>query len=308
MTPATTALLDRPLVLGASGMVGGAFYRHLRDRGSAAHGTRFTRPGAGLEEFTLAGDVAGLLGRVRPSLVILASALTFVDYCEAHPEETHQRNVRQIEPLVAWCRTHDVPLVFFSTDYVFDGAAGPYAEEAPPAPLNVYGRSKLEGERLVASVPRHAVLRITNVFDAGEDDKSFVSRCIAHLREGRPLTVPADQIATPTYAPWLAAHTTILIARGVLCAEGGPRTLHVACDEAVSRLTFARRVAELLGADPGLIEGKPTSELGQPAQRPLRGGLRNDRLKALLGAEKLPLEDALRDALPGYRRRYEAQA
>jgi dTDP-4-dehydrorhamnose reductase len=305
---ATTALLERPLVLGASGMVGGAFFRHLRALGHAAHGTRFTRSGAGLEEFTLAGDVAGLLERVRPSLVILASALTFVDYCEVHPEETHERNVRQIEPLVEWCRARDVPLLFFSTDYVFDGTAGPYDEDAAPAPLNVYGRSKLEGERLVASVPRHAVLRVTNVFDAGDDDKSFVSRCIAHLREGRPLTVPTDQTATPTYAPWLAAHTTILIARGVLLTGGEPRTLHVACDEAVSRLTFARRVAELLGADAGLIGGRPTSELDQPARRPLQGGLRNDRLKKLLGLQKLPLEDALRDALPGYRRRYEARA
>jgi dTDP-4-dehydrorhamnose reductase len=230
-----------------------------------------------------------------------------VDYCEAHPEETQARNVDQLRPIVAWCGDRDVPLVFFSTDYVFDGANGPYREDAAPAPLNVYGRSKLAGERLVATLPRHAVLRITNVFDAGHDRKNFLHRCAEHLRDRRPLRVPADQWATPTFAPWLADQTLTLIERGVLCDASGPRTLHVACDDLVSRLDFARRVAVLLGADPAIIDGRPTAELGQAAPRPLRGGLRNDALKGLLGVPALPLEQALREVLPRLRSVYDAR-
>lgn len=299
------AVLERPVVLGASGLVGGAFHRALGARGCAVRGTYLSRAGAGLDPLDLAGDTPGYLASARPSLVVLASALTHVDYCEAHPDETQARNVDQLRPIVAWCGEHDVPLVFFSTDYVFDGAAGPYAEDARPAPLNVYGRSKLAGERLVATLPRHAVLRITNVFDAGHDEKNFLHRCVEHLRDRRPLRVPSDQWATPTFAPWLADQALTLIERGVLCGASGPRTLHIASDDLVSRLEFARRVAALLGADAAIIEGKSTAELGQAAPRPLRGGLRNDALKRLLGVPALALDQALREVLPRMRRIYD---
>lgn len=302
-----SGVLARPLVLGASGLVGGAFHRELAGRGAAVRGTYMTRAAQGLEPLDLAGDTAAYLAAVGPSLVILASALTHVDYCETHAEETQSRNVDALRPIVDWCGEHEVPLVFFSTDYVFDGAAGPYAEDAPPAPLNVYGRSKLAGERMVATLPRHAVLRVTNVFDVGHDEKNFLHRCVEHLRDRRPLVVPVDQWATPTSAPWLAGQAVALIERGVLCGASGPRTLHVACDDLVSRLEFARRVAALLEADATAIEGRPTTELGQAAPRPLRGGLRNDALKRLLGVPALPLDLALREVLPRMRKVYAAR-
>ncbi len=300
----TSNPLERPLVLGGSGLVGGAFYRALSGRGHAVRGTFHTRPAEGLEPLDLAGDTAAYLASVRPSLVILASALTHVDYCETHPEETHAQNVDALEPLVGWCAERDVPLVFFSTDYVFDGAAGPYAEDAPPRPINVYGRSKLVGERRVGALSRHAVLRITNVFDVGHDTKNFLHRCVEHLRDRRPLVVSDDQWATPTSAAWLAAQTLELIASGALCGIESPRTLHVACDDLVSRVEFARRVADRLGADASLIEARPTVTLGQAAPRPRRGGLRNDLLKRLLGLGALPLEAALDEALPRMRSLY----
>jgi dTDP-4-dehydrorhamnose reductase len=295
------AALERPVILGASGLVGGAFHRELRRRGHAVRGTFLTRETPGLEPLDLAGDTASWLDRADATLVVLASALTHVDYCETHPEETHARNVAALEPIVAWCAARDVPLLFFSTDYVFDGAAGPYAEEAAPRPLSVYGRSKLEGERLVATLDRHAILRITNVFDVGHDEKNFLHRCIVHLRDRTPLVVPADQWATPTSAAWLARQTLDLTERGLLLVGEGTRLLHVACDDLVSRVEFAVRVAGLLGADASVVEGRPTAELRQAAPRPLRGGLDNHRLKRLLGVAELPLDDALRELLPRMR-------
>jgi len=303
----TREALERPLVLGASGLVGGAFHRALRARGHAVRGTFHRHPVEGLEPLDLAGDTTAFLAVREPSLVVLASALTHVDHCETHPDETQARNVSALDPIVDWCGARDVPLVFFSTDYVFDGEAGPYAEDATPRPLNVYGRSKLDGERRVGTLPRHAVLRITNVFDAGHDDRTFLHRCVESFRDRRPLVVPADQWATPTSAAWLADQALDLIARGTLCGGGGPRLLHVACDELVSREGFARRVAALLGADPSLIDARPTASLGQAAPRPLRGGLRNDLLKRLLGVSALPLDAALNEALPRMRTLYAAR-
>jgi dTDP-4-dehydrorhamnose reductase len=297
----------RTVILGASGLVGGSFHRELEARGQAARGTYLTRAVPGLDCLDLAGDTAAYLDRNDPTLVILASALTHVDYCESHPEETYARNVSALEPIVAWCAARDVPLVFFSTDYVFDGAAGPYGEDATPRPLSVYGRSKLDGERLVSTLQRHAILRITNVFDVGHDTKNFLHRCIEHLRDRKPLVVPADQWATPTSAPWLARQTLDLIDRGVLLGEQGPRVLHVSCDDLVSRVEFALRVASMLGADATLVEGRPTETLQQAALRPLRGGLDNHLLKRLLGVPSLPLDEALREALPRMQKLYAAR-
>jgi dTDP-4-dehydrorhamnose reductase len=296
--------LSRPLVIGASGLVGGAFLRCLA-RAGRVRGTwhRHRRPG--LEHFSLDQNPAVFLDRCAPTLVVLASALTHVDYCETHPDETFALNVDAVRPVVAWCRLRNVPLLFFSSDYVFDGSGGPYAENAMPAPLSVYGRSKLEAERLVAAAPLGTILRITNVFDVGLDDRNFLVRLVASLRERRPTIVPDDQLATPTYATWLAAQALALIERRHLCAPGSDRILHVACDDLLSRFDFARRVALRLGADAGLVQGRATAALGQTAARPLRGGLRNARLKTLLEVSALPLDRALDDLAPRLRERRE---
>ena len=301
-SPAAGAPLARPLVIGASGLVGGAFHAHLGRAGSKPVGTYFRQQRPGLLPFTLAGQAREFLDEHAPTLVIAASALTHVDYCESHEAETMERNVEQLRPIAAWCTVHDVPLVYFSTDYVFDGADGPYDEQAPPRPISVYGRSKWLAEQVVFQTPRHAVLRITNVFDIGLDDRNFLHRCITNLRDRRPLVVPSDQLATPTYATWLADHTVRLVQAGTLLADHSPRLLHASCDDLVSRADFARRVAAMLDADGAMIEERTTAELKQPAPRPLRGGLKNDRWKALLGERRLPLDDALQDCLPRMRR------
>ena len=99
-----------------------------------------------------------------------------------------------------------------------------------------------------------------------------------------------------------------LLERNRLCAMGAPRILHVGCDELLSRVDFARRIAVALGADPALIVGRTTSELRQAAPRPLRGGLRNDLLKRLLGVPRIAFDEALADLLPRMRELYGAAA
>jgi len=295
-----------PLVIGASGLVGGAFYRRLKQLGCDPLGTYHTHPKPELLPLDLSTDRAldSFDSGIAARLVVMAGAMTHVDRCETHPDEARRQNVENVGRVVEWCRKHERPLVFFSTDYVFDGHAGPYAEDAPTRPLSVYGRTKLEAEALVLTLPRSVVLRITNVFDIGLDDRNFVHRCVTSLRDRRSLVVPSDQVATPAYASWLAEQTVTLWERGAILCPASPRLLHVGCDENVSRGELARRVARLLGADASLIEERPTAALGQAAPRPLRGGLRNAAWKQLLGVERLSLDDALHDVLPRMRRLY----
>jgi len=306
--PTPAARPVRALVIGASGLVGGAFFAALRERGHDVAGTHGSRPKPGLVHFDFKQhlNLAQLVnGR---DLVVLASALTHVDHCESHAEEAWARNVDDVGRVADACRAAGAALLSFSTDYVFDGAAGPYAEDATVRPLSVYGKTKLAGEALVAGLPRALVIRITNAFDIGYDDRNFVHRCVTYLRDRRQLIVPADQWATPCYATWLARQAVTLIERGAILARDSiqetPRLLHAGCDDLVSRGELARRVARLLQADAGIIEERPTAALAQPAPRPLRGGLRNDHWKRLLGVERLPLDDALADCLPRMKELY----
>src|SRR5262245_39333643 len=294
----------RVLVIGASGLVGGACFAALRARGHDVAGTHGSRPRPGLVpfDFNQHSNLAELVsGR---ELVVMASALTHVDYCESHADEAQARNVDDLRRVREACRAAGAALLTFSTDYVFDGHAGPYREDALVRPLSVYGRSKLAGEAVVSTLPRALVVRITNVFDIGFEDRNFVHRCVTRLRDRKPLVVPSDQLATPMYATWLAAHCVTLWERGAILAPDSPKLLHAGCDDLVSRGELARRVARLLGADASLIEERPTAALGQAAPRPLRGGLRNDHWKRLLGVERLGLDDALEDCLPRMKELY----
>jgi dTDP-4-dehydrorhamnose reductase len=306
-TPPAPPRFAHVLVIGASGLVGGAFHARLGRSPLRVTGTSHAHPRAGLVPFELGPAPDAFLDALAPDLVVVASAMTHVDRCEAEPDEARRRNVDELRPIADWCTRRGAGLLYLSTDYVFDGTAGPYVEDAAPNPLSVYGRSKLAAEMLVGAVPRSLVLRITNVFDIGYDDRNFVHRCVTHLRDRLPLVVPADQLATPAYATWLADQSVTLIERGAILTLEAPRLLHAGCDDLVSRGELARRVAALLGADASLIAERPTAELGQAAPRPLLGGLRNDRWKSLLGVERLPLDDALHDCLPRMRRLYAGQ-
>lgn len=300
--PHATPRFAHALVIGASGLVGGALHARLGRAPLRVTGTSHAHPRQGLVPFQLGPAPEPFLDAVRPDLVVMASAMTHVDRCESEPDEARRRNVDELRPIVAWCALHGAPMLYFSSDYVFDGAAGPYAEDAEPHPISVYGRSKRAAEQLVGTVPGGLVVRITNVFDIGFEDRNFVHRCVTQLRDRKPLVVPGDQLATPAYATWLAEHAVTLLERGAILREDSPSLLHAGCDDLVSRGELARRVAALLGADASLIEERPTAELGQAAPRPLRGGLKNDRWKALLGVERLSLDAALQDCLPRMRR------
>src|SRR5262245_16492716 len=165
------------LVIGASGLVGGAFHERLTAAGLRVTGTSHSHPRPGLAPFELGLRPEPFLDQVAPDLVILASAMTHVDRCETEPAEAQRRNVDEVAPIAGWCAGRKVPFLYFSTDYVFDGREGPYDESAPVHPLSVYARTKLAAERLVAEVPGSLVIRITNVFDIGREDRNFVHRC-----------------------------------------------------------------------------------------------------------------------------------
>ncbi|HEU5117025.1 MAG TPA: sugar nucleotide-binding protein, partial [Isosphaeraceae bacterium] len=187
----------------------------------------------------------------------------------------------------------DARFVAFSTDYVFDGHDGPYDESAPTNPLSVYGRAKRDAEQALAEALGDSLLtvRTTWVYGPERQGKNFAYQLARSLGEGRAVVCPTDQVSNPTYGPDVAKAVVEVVVRGV------SGLIHVAGPEYVPRPEFARAVSRTLGLDTSRIEEKPTSELGQPAARPLRGGLLTRRLDSLIPGAMRPMSQALGDLL-----------
>ncbi len=300
-------LWRRPLIVGASGQVGAECCRALTSRGvTPLMSTSQTTSAHGFVTLDLARilgveEVAAVLEPTRPDLILCAGAMTFVDGCEADPERASRVNTYGPSALAAYAHAHRIPFVYFSSDYVFDGTPerpGPYTENAPARPLNVYGRTKLQGEQAVLRVhPGALVVRTSWVYGPDAAGKNFISSMVRQLRAGQAVRVPSDQISTPTFNRDLAQVTLQLAAAGA----GG--VVHVTGPEMMSRLELAHAVARFFRLDAGLLQGVPTRDLGQTALRPLLSGLLSHRLQGILPKAGLrPLQEGLEETAASFGR------
>lgn len=270
----------KTLIIGASGLVGGA----LRTAFPDATGTYFRSPRPDLVplDITDAAAVDTLVDRIAPELILLPAAQPNVDRCETEPGESERVNVtgtRHVAEAAARIRAR---LVYFSTDYVFDGTAGPYPPEAPTAPIQVYGRHKLAAETIVRTTAAdHLIVRACGVYGYQPAGKNFVMALARLAAAQERMRVPSDQWGTPTLADNLAAavHELAYSAHRGIVHPVGPDYL--------TRIAFARLAAEVFGYDDGFLQPVSTPELKQPAARPLRGGVDNRSTQALLQRTRL---------------------
>lgn len=288
----------KALIIGASGQVGGALSSLCVRRRIEVYGT--SRRGQGFLNLDLAdpATIAPVFEKASPDLVLLCSAMTAVDECERNPKRAGLINAAGPAAVAAACRQAGAKLVYFSTEYVFDGAAGPYGEEDAPNPVSVYGRSKLEGERACLELPGALALRTTVVYSHDPDSSNFVMQLIGSHKAGAKMRVPSDQYSNPTYAPELAAAALDLAEKG---ASG---IYNVVGPDWLNRYEFALKACAAFGFDPAFLEPKPTAELGQAARRPLKAGLRTEKLAAALGRNLPPAEESLRK-IAGILKQYE---
>jgi dTDP-4-dehydrorhamnose reductase len=281
----------RALVIGAGGQVGGALVRELATRGHAVVATCWRVPveGATRLDLTDTAAVERVLSDAAPDWIFCPAGMTAVDSCEDHPEEARRANVTGPLAAARAGALLGAGFTYFSTEYVFGGEAGPYGEDDPPRPLSVYGQTKLEGERAVlAEIPRALVVRTTVVYGPERQEKNFVYQLLRCLRAGETMRVPADQISSPTYNADLAHSCVELVDRGAV------GLFHLAGGEVMDRYTFALTACRVFDLDPSGVVPVTTASLNQRAPRPLKGGLRIERVLALLRTELRSPEAGLR--------------
>lgn len=265
------------LLTGASGLLGWELQRSLAVLGPVL------APDSAL--FNLA-EPAGMVRALRewqPELVVNAAAYTAVDRAESEPALAMTLNAHAPGVLAEECRRLGVMLLHYSTDYVFDGSrSGSYAETDEPAPVNVYGRSKLAGERAIQQVGcRHLIVRTGWLY--GVRRPNFVSRISELLTEQSEVPVVADQIGSPCWVRWLAEATAFMLAARApqAWAEHG-ELYHLAPAASASRYELAMAVREL-SAGPGMPRPVATADYPLPARRPANSLLDCSRVEADFG-------------------------
>lgn len=262
------------LIFGASGLVGGNMLKYFKTKPEIeVVGTHFSFETPDTVPFNTldleAKDNFDVIG-FNPDVIVNCGALTWVDYCEENIDESYTKTVVSAINTLKLAEQTNSKFLYIGTDYVFDGANGPYTELDQVHPLNVYARHKLEAETLVLNTSAENLsLRITNVYGNEIRDKNFVSRLVnlAKTGEQHSLKLPYDQYATPVNAADIAKAAYLLL------TDNKSGVYNIASTDFVNRMQLADLVLKNIKDHQVEIIPISTAELDPPAKRPLVGGL-----------------------------------
>jgi dTDP-4-dehydrorhamnose reductase len=284
------------LITGANGLLGQFLVKVLMARGIPVVAT-----GKGKSRLPFADDyrtldftdrdsVRSVLFETRPSVVVHAGALTQVDPCELDPDECYRVNVDGTELLLNETRRIGARFIFISTDFVFDGSAGPYKETDALCPISIYGDSKSKAERLVQeSGAAWSIVRTILVYGTPfvGTRSNIITWAKDNLEQGKVIKVVSDQWRTPTYVGDLAHGIALIIERG---AKG---IYHISGKDLLTPYDMAWKTANLLGLDTSLLQKVNGSTFTQAGRRPARTGFIIDKAIRDLGYAPVSFEEGI---------------
>jgi len=286
----------RILVCGQHGQVS----RELQQRLNVSN--EVVVPGRDQLDLTQPEHIRQQVRQVRPDLIINAAAYTAVDQAESEPDVAFAINATAPGILAEEALVLGIPLIHYSTDYVFDGSKNaPYTEDDTPNPLGVYGQSKLAGEQAITAVQgQHLILRTSWVYST--HGRNFLLTMQRLLQEKPELRIVADQIGAPTWAGTIANSTLALIERWQTGQAGDWGTYHLTAQGETSWFGFAQAIGEALkeqGKPCAQLLPIPSSDYPTPATRPLNSRLDCSRLLREWGVSQPDWQTALHECLAG---------
>lgn len=295
--------MDKLLIIGSTGLVGSKVAALAAKHGFEAYNTQHTRkwPSPDFLELDITdrGATAELIEKIRPRVVINTAAVTNVDFCETHREVAQSVNVDGAKNVADAVRKTQSRLIHVSTDYVFDGRVGHYEEADTPNPVQYYGKTKLEAEKIVSNLPSFAIARPSVIYgwapllSNGEIGSSkpmnFAMFVLDKLKRRERVRAVRDQYASPTFADDLGG-ALLSLAR----AQGNG-IFHTAGRSCQSRYEFAVKLAEIFGYPIGQIDPVYSSEFKQIAERPKNSCLRIEKTERFLGTTLFSVEQGIRE-------------
>jgi dTDP-4-dehydrorhamnose reductase len=284
----------RILISGQHGQVSQALQQHLQSMGELIV--------LGRDQLDLSQpeSIRPVVRDIKPDLIINAAAYTAVDQAESEPDLAFAINATSPGVFAEEAAALGVPLIHYSTDYVFDGSkAGAWIEADTPNPLGVYGNSKLAGERAIAAAGgQHLILRTSWVYSL--TGRNFLLTMQRLLQEREKLSIVADQIGAPTWAGTIAASTGALIERWRDGAPGAWGVYHLTASGEKSWFGFAEAIGQQLinsGKPCAALEPIASSAYPTPAARPLNSRLDCSLLQRQWGVSQPDWHDALLECL-----------
>jgi dTDP-4-dehydrorhamnose reductase len=243
-------------------------------------------------DITNATAVDEIVSRFKPAVIVNTAAMTNVDACESQRDEAKKLNVDAVAYFIDALKKHspECHFIHLSTDFVFDGEAGPYKEEDEPNPLSYYAETKLEAEKLVRnSGIKWAILRTIIVYGIVDNmsRSNVVLWAKQALSNGQKINVVDDQFRSPTLAEDLAEGC-------ILCAEKKATGIyHVSGKDIMSVLELVYRVADFWKLDRSLVTPVKSETIKQPAKRPPRTGFIIEKAKKVFGYNPRSFEEGL---------------
>jgi len=285
----------RILVIGANGMLGQRvinFYSRQENiellGGSVEPEPVYTNNDYVCCDLSKRDNVKKVIYDFYPDFVVNTAAYTNVDKSEVERETAWKINVKGVEYIAEACRVVDAHLIHISSDYIFDGTKGPYNETAVPNPLGYYGRTKLASENaLKISGTIYTILRTNVLYGIAESRPDFVRWLVNTVRKGEKVRIVTDQINNPTYIDDLVQ----AISKVLEFKKQG--IYNIGGKEFLSRYDFSLKIADYFNLDKTLIIPIVTSELNQPAARPLKSGLIILKAETEFGYKPLTIIESL---------------
>lgn len=235
-------------------------------------------------------EVEAVVGNFEPNIIINTAAMTNVDACENDKEQCWLLNVTAVEYLLKAAKKNQTHFIHLSTDFVFDGKAGPYAETDQPNPVSYYGKSKLAAEKLVAaSTTSWSIVRTIIVFGVGEkmSRSNIVLWAKDALAKGEPLTIVNDQLRSPTLAEDLAMGCWLIT------QQKATGIYHISGKDMMSIIDLVYAVADFYGYDKSIVSPISSSVLNQAAKRPPKTGFILDKAINKLGYQPHSFKEGL---------------
>ncbi|MGO9166025.1 MAG: SDR family oxidoreductase [Candidatus Sulfotelmatobacter sp.] len=296
------------VVTGASGLLGASVLRSALDLGWEAiglcHQHVIRDPAIHIASVDLTDDSSTrtLLLDLRPEVIVHCAAATNVDWCEDNPRQAEAINVQASATLAEIACTLNARLMYISTDAVFDGGKGGYVETDEPAPLNVYARSKLAGEREALRRRPPAIVARVNIYGWNAQDKhSLAEWVLRELEQGRQVPGFTDVFFTPI----LVNHLVPVLFDMLQHELSG--LYHIAGSERTSKFEFARRVAAAFGFDPARVTACRVKDMNLKAARPLDVSLNTGKIEKALGRAMPGVDSGLREFRELRERQYPRQ-
>jgi len=284
------------LITGISGMLGVDLYQALGEEHEVVGlDTRdfpcAPFPPVNKVDITELEVIKELFFQLAPHFVIHTAAYTGVDGCERNPDRAHRVNALGTRNIALACQKKNIPLVYVSTDFVFNGKKNyPYTELDKPHPLNVYGKSKLAGENHVRSLlDRYFIVRTSWLY--GRYGKNFVETILKLAEEKEELTVVDDQVGSPTYTKDLAQKMKNLL------SSRSYGIYHVTNSGSCSWYEFAKEILKLAGIKGIKVKPITSKELNRPAPRPQFSVLKSSSSRPGAGNTMRPWKEALKEYL-----------